>query len=86
MLTRNPGSNKAKVLAGYGAELVALGETVTAADLEGVDALINCLGHDANLEIKNSYGKAAAEAGVKVYLPSEFGVYVASLCASSMLN
>lgn len=74
VLTRRPDSDKAKALAGYGAELVPLGDTVTADDLRGVDALINCLGHDASAAVKNTYGKAAAEANVKLYLPSEFGV------------
>lgn len=74
VLTRNPNSAKARVLAGYGAEVVALNGQATAADLKGVDILINTMGHETSDEDKNPFGTAAVEAGVKVYIPSEYGM------------
>lgn len=73
VLTRNPDSAKAKALASYGAEIVKI-SNVTAADLKGVDILINTMGHETSDADKNPFGTAAVEAGVKVYIPSEYGM------------
>jgi len=75
ILTRDPSSPKAKELEGLGGQIVKLeGDAPKVEQLKGVDVLINCLSHSVPLETKDSYVQAAAEAGVKVYFPSEFGI------------
>ncbi|CAD6887443.1 unnamed protein product [Tilletia controversa] len=45
-----------------------------AAALEGVDAFISALGNQHKEGLPNDLAKAAKKAGVKVYVPSEFGL------------
>lgn len=44
--------------------------------LESADAVVNVLGMAASKEVNDNCAKAAAEAGVKVYIPNEFGMCV----------
>jgi len=74
VLTRNPASDKAKALEKHGATLVEVGEVISSENLEGVDVVVNALTHDASTEARDAVAKAAAEAKVKVYFPSEFGL------------
>lgn len=74
-LTRDASSKKAEHLKSLGAEVVeASDKTISASQLAGVDVLINTMAYMVSLETRNAYAKAAAEAGVRVYLPNEFGV------------
>ncbi|KAG8964442.1 hypothetical protein FRC05_003816 [Tulasnella sp. 425] len=70
--TRNPSSSGAQELKTLGAEPVE-GE-VTADGLQGVDVFISLIGGVTNLDYMNNYAKAAVDAGVKVYIPSEYGI------------
>ncbi|KAE8266140.1 hypothetical protein A4X09_0g6212 [Tilletia walkeri] len=45
-----------------------------AAALEGIDAFISALGNQHKEGLPNDLAKAAKKAGVKVYVPSEFGL------------
>ncbi|KAG8937566.1 hypothetical protein FRC04_010652, partial [Tulasnella sp. 424] len=67
--TRNPSSSGAQELKTLGAEPVE-GE-VTADGLQGVDVFISLIGGVTNLDYMNNYAKAAVDAGVKVYIPSD---------------
>lgn len=70
--TRNPSSAGAQELKTLGAEPIE-GE-VTAAGLKGVDVFISLIGGAADVDYMNKYAKEAVDAGVKVYIPSEFGI------------
>ncbi|KIO26445.1 hypothetical protein M407DRAFT_74465 [Tulasnella calospora MUT 4182] len=70
--TRNPSSAGAQELKTLGAEPIE-GE-VTAAGLKGVDVFISMIGGATDVDYMNKYAKAAVDAGVKVYIPSEFGI------------
>ncbi|KAG8953468.1 hypothetical protein FRC04_002310 [Tulasnella sp. 424] len=72
VFTRQPSSSTAVELRSQGAEIYD-GE-ITPKALEGVDAVVNVLGMAAPKEVNDSCAKAAAEAGVKVYIPNEFGM------------
>lgn len=75
ILTRDPSSAKSKELIDLGAEAVqASDETISAEHLKGVDVLVSALTSTASIESRNKYAKAAADAGVNVYIPPEFGV------------
>lgn len=76
ILTRNLTSEKAKALKHAGATLVEIGSQVTPETLKGVDVLVNCLGHGVPAQERESLFKAALESGVKVYFPTEYGVWV----------
>ncbi|KAG8911139.1 hypothetical protein FRC00_006992, partial [Tulasnella sp. 408] len=47
---------------------------ITPKTLEGVGAVANALGMAASREINDNLARAASEAGVKVYIPNEFGL------------
>ncbi|KAG8899150.1 hypothetical protein FRC01_010644 [Tulasnella sp. 417] len=70
--TRNPSSAGAQELKTLGAEPIK-GE-VTAAALRGTDVFISVIGGATALDYMNNYAKEAVEAGVKVYIPSEYGI------------
>ncbi|KAG9046509.1 hypothetical protein FS837_004259 [Tulasnella sp. UAMH 9824] len=70
--TRNPSSAGAQELKTLGAEPIE-GE-VTVDGLKGVDVFISLVGGATDLDYMNKYAKAAVDAGVKVYIPSEFGI------------
>lgn len=72
-LTRSVTSSKAKQLIAEGAEAIAVDGKPTAESLKGVDVFVNVLG-EISEAVKNAYAKAAVEAGVKVYFPSEYGL------------
>ncbi|KAG8920077.1 hypothetical protein FRC01_000942 [Tulasnella sp. 417] len=70
--TRNPSSAGAQELKTLGAEPIE-GE-VTAAALKGTDVFISLIGGATDLDYMNKYAKEAVDAGVKVYIPSEYGI------------
>jgi len=72
LLTRDASSPAVQELKSQGAEVVE--GPISASALKGVDVLVNALGGRPTLDERNAYAKAASEAGVKVYIPSEFGV------------
>ncbi len=85
VFTRDTSSPVAKELAGNGADVVKVtlteGDTEDAAALktalQGVDVLVNALAsREAAAPGMDILAKAAIDAGVKVYFPSEFGVWV----------
>jgi len=73
ILTPNPTSEKAKAFEKLGVEVVPVEGSVSAQALAGVDVVINSWNHGVGDDIQLSLSKAAAESGVKVYFPSEFG-------------
>ncbi|KAG9018159.1 hypothetical protein FRB90_012067 [Tulasnella sp. 427] len=72
VLSRDDSSPVAQELKELGAEVHT--GTVTVESLKGIDVVINAWGFTVPGEIKDSLVKTAAEAGVRVYFPSEFGV------------
>ncbi|KAG8921178.1 hypothetical protein FRC01_000375 [Tulasnella sp. 417] len=70
--TRNASSDAAQELKTLGAEPIE-GE-VTAAALKGTDVFISVIGAATDLDYLNNFAKEAVEAGVKVYIPSEYGI------------
>ncbi|KAG8909698.1 hypothetical protein FRC01_006784, partial [Tulasnella sp. 417] len=72
VFTRQPSSDTAKELQAQGAEIYD--SDITPKSLEGVDAVVNVLGMTASQEVNDIVAKSAAEAGVKVYIPNEFGM------------
>ncbi|KAG8925353.1 hypothetical protein FRC00_004065 [Tulasnella sp. 408] len=72
VFTRQPSSATAKELQAQGAEVYD--SDITPKTLEGVDAVVNALGMSASKEVNDNLAKAAAEAGVRVYIPNEFGM------------
>lgn len=72
IFTRDATSHKASELEGLGAKLVT--DPITAGGLAGVDVLVNALPlSGTTAEERDRYAKAAAEAGVRVYFPSDYG-------------
>lgn len=69
--TRNPTSEVSLELTAAGAELVV--PSPTAATFKDVDVFINS-SNPAKDSTQDDYAKAAIDAGVKVYFPSEFGL------------
>lgn len=84
-LTRDATSSRARELAALGAEVVEIRlEDIKPSDEEHIrsamrelDIMVNVLG-PASAQAKDLIAAAAIESGVKVYFPSEFGVYVGS--------
>lgn len=77
LFTRDPSSAKAKKLVDLGAEAIGLKGAAGAPavdDLKGIDVLISCTGFATSPETKLATAKAAIEAGVKVYFPSDYGL------------
>ncbi|KAG8947804.1 hypothetical protein FRC04_010290 [Tulasnella sp. 424] len=72
VLSRDDSSPVAQELKALGAEIHT--GPVTADTLKGIDVVINAWGFMVPGDIKNALVRAAVEAGVKVYFPSEFGV------------
>ncbi|KAG8894336.1 hypothetical protein FRC00_009080 [Tulasnella sp. 408] len=71
VLSRDDSSPVALELKALGAEIHT--GPVQADTLKGIDVVINALGFMVPGDIKNALVKAAVDAGVKVYFPSEFG-------------
>lgn len=74
MLTHQPSSTTAKELQAQGVEIYD--SDITPKTLEGFDAVVNVLGMAASKEVNDTLAQVASEAGVKVYIPNEFGLYV----------
>ncbi|KAG8912108.1 hypothetical protein FRC00_005272 [Tulasnella sp. 408] len=72
VLSRDDSSPVAQELKTLGAEIHT--GPVKADTLKGIDVVINAWGFTVPGDIKNALVKAAVDAGVKVYFPSEFGV------------
>ncbi|KAG9017069.1 hypothetical protein FRB90_001894 [Tulasnella sp. 427] len=70
--TRNVNSAASQEVIALGVKAVDTGINVES--LRGVDVLVSVLGGSTKLEDRNAYAKAAADAGVKVYIPTEFGI------------
>lgn len=79
VFTRSASSPKAQLLATRGAQIREIDTSSNHKDFRhlfhGVDALVETLAH-YNEDIKLRLFRAALDAGVKVYFPSEFGMYV----------
>ncbi|KAG8909002.1 hypothetical protein FRB99_000105 [Tulasnella sp. 403] len=73
VLSRNPESKKAQELKALGAEIALFSEPFDPAVFKGIDVFLSVLGESLSLEERNRNAKAAADGGVKVYIPSEFG-------------
>lgn len=87
ILTRDTTSANAKALTALGAEAVqASDDSISAKHLEGVDVFVNTLSGRAPAETTKRYADAAAAAKVKVYFPSEFGVYVSSVLLDQQVH
>ena len=69
--TRDPNSKVALVLKAAGAELVV--PAPTPATFKDVDVFVNA-SNPAKDSAYDDYAKAAIDAGVNVYFPSEFGL------------
>lgn len=74
LLTREPSSGTAVELQAQGAEIY--GGEISPNALEGVNAVVNALGFAVPKEVSDKLAEAAAAAGVKVYVPAEFGMCV----------
>ncbi|KAG8927419.1 hypothetical protein FRC01_007518 [Tulasnella sp. 417] len=72
ILSRDDSSPTAQELKALGAEIYT--GPVQADTLRGIDVVINAWGFMVPGDIKDALVKAAVDAGVKVYFPSEFGV------------
>ncbi|KAG8947981.1 hypothetical protein FRC04_010178 [Tulasnella sp. 424] len=72
VLTREPSSSTAVELQAQGAEIY--GGEISPKALEGVNAVVNALGFAVPKEINDKLAEAAAAAGVRVYVPAEFGM------------
>ncbi|KIO27366.1 hypothetical protein M407DRAFT_191683 [Tulasnella calospora MUT 4182] len=72
VLSRDDSSSVAQELKALGAEIHT--GPVQADTLKGIDVVINAWGFMVPGDIKNALVRAAVDAGVKVYFPSEFGV------------
>jgi len=72
--TTDANSDKAKAVAKLGAEVVEVKGEYKAEHLKGVDVVVSTLVVKVPKPIFDSVYQAAAEAGVKVYIPSEFGL------------
>ena len=70
--TRDPNSKNSQELKALGAELSTGG--ISAAALKGVDVAINHMPTTVSPEDVDAFASAAAEAGVKVFFPTEFGL------------
>ncbi|KAG8946363.1 hypothetical protein FRC04_011909 [Tulasnella sp. 424] len=70
--TRNASSAASQELIGLGVKAIDSG--ISAENFKGVDVFVSVLGEATSLGDRNAYVKAAAEAGVKVYIPTEFGI------------
>ncbi|KAG8914161.1 hypothetical protein FRC01_004197 [Tulasnella sp. 417] len=77
VLTRDASSAKAQELQSLGAEIY--GGPVDAKALQGIDVVVNTYSQYLPPEVSDDLAKAAAEAGVKVYFPSEYGMDLRSL-------
>ncbi|KAG8899955.1 hypothetical protein FRB99_006348 [Tulasnella sp. 403] len=73
VLTRSDSSPALKELQAKGAEISVVGDAPTAESLKGVDVLVNALTHFASPQLNEAYARAAKDAGVKVYFPTEYG-------------
>jgi len=69
--TRDPNSPASQELKALGGEPVQ--GSISADLLKGVDVLVNSLAGHSSPDLLNEYAKAAVDAGVKVYFPTEFG-------------
>lgn len=76
VLTRDATSAKAQELQSLGAEIYD--GTVDANALQGIDVVVNTYSQYSDSDVSENLAKAAAEAGVKVYFPSEYGMCVSS--------
>ncbi|KAG9017074.1 hypothetical protein FRB90_001853 [Tulasnella sp. 427] len=72
VLTRDGSSDTAKELKSLGAEIQE--GPIDAKALQGIDVVVNAFSQYAAPEVGDNLARAAAEAGVKVYFPSEYGV------------
>ncbi|KAG8938174.1 hypothetical protein FRC04_009317 [Tulasnella sp. 424] len=70
--TRNARSVAAQELITLGVKAIENG--MSAGNVKGIDLFVNVLGEGTSLEDRNAYVNAAAEAGVKTYIPTEFGM------------
>ncbi|TDL24323.1 hypothetical protein BD410DRAFT_786439 [Rickenella mellea] len=83
-LTRDPSSAKANELRNLGAEIRAVdssSDDSLRTALEGADVVVNAIGSRSG-DMKEKVLDAAVAVGAKVYFPSEFGVYVQSICST----
>lgn len=81
VLTRDASSAKVKELQSLGAEIYD--GTIDAKALQGIDVVVNTYSQYSPTEVSENLAKAAADAGVKVYFPSEYGMYVSRPRAST---
>ena len=72
-LVRDAKSSAAEKLASAGAEVYRLDD---ANALSGVDVLVSTLNVSAVSDVQDALFDRALSAGVRVYFPSEFGMYV----------
>ncbi|KAG9046511.1 hypothetical protein FS837_004261 [Tulasnella sp. UAMH 9824] len=70
--TRDANSAASQELIGLGVEPIETG--ISAESFKNVDVFVSVQGEGTTLDERNAYVKAAAEAGVKVYIPTEFGI------------
>jgi len=73
VITRDPNSAGAQELKADGAEIV-VAPAINAEVLKGVDVLINTVTAAIPVEGRNTYAQAAVDAGVKIYVPNDFGI------------
>lgn len=74
ILTRDSTSERLKDSVALGAEVVQIGDTITAEDLDEMDVVISALGLGAPDVLRDSCAKTASGAGAKVYFLNEFGM------------
>lgn len=77
VLTRDASSAKVKELQSLGAEIYD--GIIDAKALQGIDVVVNTYSQYSPTEVSENLAKAAAEAGVKVYFPSEYGMDLRAL-------
>lgn len=72
VLTRDATSPNALELQSDGAEIYA---GAPASDvLKGIDVAVDIIKAEAGEDVHNAFAKAAADAGVKIYFPAEYGL------------
>ncbi|KAG8921180.1 hypothetical protein FRC01_000377 [Tulasnella sp. 417] len=70
--TRDASSAASQELLNLGVKAIDTG--ISAESFKNVDVFVSVQGEGTSLEERNAYAKAAADAGVKVYIPTEFGI------------
>ncbi|KIO26433.1 hypothetical protein M407DRAFT_235092 [Tulasnella calospora MUT 4182] len=70
--TRDASSAASQELIDLGVKAIETG--ISAESFKNVDVFVSVQGEGTSLEERNAYVKAAGEAGVKVYIPTEFGI------------